>query len=309
MKAFIDHQLLKNINEKHFIESCRNKIIISSDEQIEVLLDWFSLLEYIDLGSLLTTFPNFDEKNIIFTCLTSSANLSKDVVIRLFDQIFIQCLTQVKDLPEINPSFLLQKIKQKQRTPLFFSSLNRYEELLTKDPSHTIHDLILYLAFDRVCVCIAFLFEQISSQVDRLETLKECLIESFQHIKQDGKTSPGFFRFIEALYAYLMREEKLQSYLDSEWNILCQISTALQPREALLDLFYIDSAIIKNQEEEKNTVKAFTLESKNSVTSKINFSLYMIKKLQLEVPGWNYIFSPSEIYYIQKKENGYSIES
>lgn len=308
MKAFIDNQLLKNINEKFFIESCKKKYIISSDEEIEILFDWSSLLEYINLGSLLTTFPSFDEKSIIFTCLTSPTDLSKDIVIRLYDQIFIQCLTQIKDLPEIQPDFLLQKIKEKEKNSLFSSSLNRYEQSLTKNPSHTLHDLILYLAFDRVCVCIAFLFEQMSSQTHRIETLRECLIESFQHIKQDGKTSPGFFRFIEALYAYQMREEKLQSYLDPEWTILCQSATVLQPRDTLLDLFYIDAAIKKTQEEEKNTLKVFTLDSPNIIKSKLNLVLYMLEKLQLEVPGWNYTLAPSEIYYVKKQDNGYFIE-
>ncbi|MES2200271.1 MAG: hypothetical protein V4489_08915, partial [Chlamydiota bacterium] len=297
MKAFIDSKLLRKItsslNENFLLESCKGAGILSPNESIEVIFSWTSLLEYIGLGTLFETFPKFDEKSPLFSCLTSHLDLQSDIIVELYDQIFIECLTQIKSIPEINPVFLLQQIRKK-KSPLFNSALSHYDELLTKNPYNAIHDLILYLSFDRVCVYVTALFEHMPSQIKRLEILKECLIESFIHITKDGRTSPGFFRLTEALYAYRMREEHLQSYSDPEWLILCQSVSALKSREALMDVFYIDYAL--NEENEPSIV--FTMDSPDIVKSRLNLVKYI-----LEVHNLKYALLPPEIFHVKEYES------
>ena len=313
MKTFIDSKLLKKIispiHENSFIESCKDANILSQDQSFKVIFTWASLLEYIELGEIFETFPKFDEKNVLFSCFLSPIDLSNDVIIELYDQIFVECLTVIKALPEINASFLSQKIKQKSATSLFASSLSYYDRWLIENPYDALHDLILYLAFDRVCVYLTILFEHPSSQIHRLEIIQECLIESFQHITKDGKTTPGFFRLVEALYAYQMREENLQRYSDSEWLILCQSVNALKSREALIDLFYIDAAIVNVQEiEKKKPLKGFTIDSLDIVKVRLILAKYMMEKLQREIPGWKYTLFPCEIFHVKEYEGKFHIE-
>ena len=312
MKAFIDNKLLRKITstdvENSFIESCRNTGIISQDQSVKVSLPWVSLLEYIDLGMLLEALPKFDENNVLFSYLISKIDLSENVIMEIYDHIFIECLTLIKALPEINPTFLLQKIRQKKITSLFTVSLDYYEKLLVENPYSAIHDLILHLAFDRICVCVTILFESAVSQIKKLTILKECLLESFQHITQDRKTSPGFFRLVEAIYAYQMREENLQSYSDTEWLLLCQSVNALKSREAFIDLFYIDSSIVTFDEiTEKKPLKFFTMDSPDIVKSRLSLAEDMIKKLKIEIPEWKYTFSSSEIFYVKERDNMFDL--
>lgn len=293
MKTFIDTKLLKKISS----HDVREGSFIENHHQ--VVFSWASLLEYLDLGGLFKTFPKFDEKNALFSILNSSLELEKDLVIELYDKIFIECLTQIQAMPEINSNFLLEKIKEKKEIKLFNSALDYYVKNLVENPYTAIHDLILYLAFDRVCICIAILFEKITSQTTTVAILKECLIESFQHITKDGKSSPGFFRLVEALYAYQMREEYLQNYSDSEWLLLCQTVSALKPREVLIDLSYIDAVIVEiSKIETKEPIVIFTMDSKEIVESRLALASYIMKKLQLEIPEWDYTFSPFNIFYL-----------
>lgn len=312
MKAFIDNKLLRKITssdvENSFIESCRNTGVIAQDQSVKLNLPWPSLLEYIHLGMLIETLPKFDENNALFSYLISPIDLSENVIIELYDQIFIECLTLIKSLPEINSTVILQKIRQNKKPSLFTASLDYYEKILLENPYNAIHDLILYLAFDRVCICITNLFENMSSQIKKLNILKECLIESFQHITQDGKTSPGFFRLVEAIYAYQMREENLQGYSDAEWLLLCQSVSALKSREALIDVFYIDSCIVNLEEvTEKNLIKVFTADSPDIVTARLSLAEYVMKKLKIEIPEWRYTLSSSEIFYVKEQDNMFDI--
>ncbi len=123
-------------------------------------------------------------------------------------------MTHIKALPCIQAPFLIDRIQKKRQSlalsqinEIFAQSLDDYEQSLLQNPSYTMHDLILYLAWDRVCINLAVIFEHDFSNANHrgLEVLKECLLESFQHITSEGRTIPSFFRAIEALYAYQMR--------------------------------------------------------------------------------------------------------
>lgn len=168
------------------------------------------------------------------------------------------------------------------------------------------HDLILYLAWDRVCVHLAIVFENVDQNPNirnGLEVLKECLLESFQHITSQGKTLPGFFRLVETLYAYQMREEYLQTYTDSEWLILCEGSRALKPRESLGDLLYIDAAVVHDQElneTPKEFLKMFTLEVVEKVNASLSLADYMIEQLKRDDPRWRYNLRPVEIICLRE---------
>lgn len=302
MNTFIDHSLLQKI-------SAGEKQNLLNDP-VDVTFGWPTFLGYLGLGSLFDAFPKFDEQNQLFVCLTCAlaSESTKDLMIRIYDQLFVECLTQVKALGEINSAHLLNLIQTKRSSEkpnsLFLLSLQRNEKALLENPYHTIHDLTLYLAWDRMCVNLATAFDFIYPEIkttDGLTILKECLLESFQHITEQGKTSPGFFRLVEALFAYEMREENLQLHTDSEWEILCQSSKALRSREHLSDIFYIDAALTKTPE---TLLRIYTLDSPDRVNSSFSLARLMNKKA-----NWQYIFSPVEVVCIKESESGLVIDT
>lgn len=331
MRAFIDNKLIEKIaigeNPKEveaFLETCAKEGILTDGQLVQVSFGWPSLFEYIQQGGVLTTFPQFGDDHPLFALLMAvlTANPERDVVIRLYDQIFVECLTQVKALPQIHPAFLLEMIRQRRHKILslqikhiFSSSVEHYEKYLSEDPYNAIHDLTLYLAWDRVCIYLAIVFENMTPGLkirEGLDVLKECLIESFQHITAHGRTAPSFFRLMEALYAYYMRDEQLQSYNESDWAILCQGSQALKPRENLSDVFYIDAAIVserelKHSQKGKDFFTVLTLDSVEKVSSTLSLAQFMINQLKKEEKGWLYTLCPVEIVCLEEIDGTFSV--
>ncbi len=325
MNIFIDNKLVRKIiaqetesGESTLGESCVQAGILEDKRFFQITFGWPSLLEYIGQGSLFEALPKFDS-HPLFTFAISSLTLDseKDFLFRLYDQIFVECLTQIKALSQIHPTFILNQLQQKKPPALFSRSFKHYEKILTEDPANTLHGLILYLAWDRVCVNLALLFEHIYPDLkssEGLAVLKECLLESFQHITEHGKAVPGFFRLLEALYAYQMREEVIQTHTDADWLVLCQSSRALRLRENLSDVFYMDAALVdqrklKSLSKEKEPLKVLTLDSVDKVKSSLLLADYMIEKLKFETPEWSYILRPLEIVCLKEEENRLSMNT
>lgn len=329
MDAFVDDRLINKIfeigteteaqNKKNILhKTCFKSDILNLEQEIRVRLSWTSFLKFIGLNSLFDNFPKFDDKNKLFDFIKStivSSELKKDVLIRLYDQVFVECLTNIKAIPEINAVFLIDQIKEKRKSLLRhqhginFSDLDRFEKKLAEDTSKTIHDLTLYLAWDRVCVNLAIVFEYFSTDVkiSALAVLKDCLIESFEHIASQGKTAPGLFRFIEALFAFEMREENLQTHSDPEWLILCQSARALKPRDDLIEIFYIDEAITEFQNfiqfgEERKLLMGYTMDSPEVIKASLALTNLLIEKIKLQISGLKFTLSPIEVVCIKERE-------
>jgi hypothetical protein len=331
MKVFIDNSLIQKM-KAHEAEAGHDVLLktlikanfLTSDQSVQVLFGWPSLLEYLDLGSLFEQFRPFDRQHELFGFITTvlTSHLDKDLLVRLYDQIFAECLTHIKALPQIQASFLMDCIREKRQSfassfanQLFSASLDRYETAFAVNPSYTMHDLILYLAWDRICVDIATVFELVSPDLNvqnDLKVFKDCLLESFQHITAHGRTAPGFFRLLETLYAYQMREEFLQTYTEDEWLTLCQSSEALKPREGLMDVFYIDAAVVENREmkefnKERDLVRVLTLDPVDKVQASLSLADYMIGKLKQEESEWRYALCPVEIVCLREAGSNFLI--
>lgn len=313
MNSYVDNKLLRFLcasaeSKETFLTLCAEAGLVAEDLPRQIDLDWPSLLEYIGQGNLYDSFQALDEHNafLAFVLATLASDLPSHLYMELYDRIFVECLTSVKDLPQIQQAFLLSHIQTKQHLPiatLFSESLEKYVSALTDDPYNTIHDLTLYLAWDRMCVFLAVVFELFvpkDSRLHGLEVLKGCLIESFQHITGQRRTSPGFFRFIEALYAYHMRQENLQSHTDEEWLKLCQGARALKPREELSDVPYANAAVIDvNHLKDSKALRVFTLHSVERATATLALTDCMIQKLKREVPDWHYALAPVDIVFLK----------
>ncbi len=301
MNIFIDNTLLQKITEnKNTLNSltliCQEAKIIDENQKLHFLLNWPSFLEYLNLGNLFEFSPKFGDQNKFFDFAVSTLSLSvdKEIIFHLFDQIFAECLTQIRALPQIQQAFLINQIQKKRHESclaekeMFAFSLNRLEKFLVNDPYNTLHDLILYLAWDRVCIHLAFIFEYATENINFINgvrVLKDCLIESFQHILAQAKTLPGFFRLMEALYAYQMREENLQNYHESDWLILCQGAQALRQSERVVNIPYIDEAIKENPRfpySINEPLKAFTMDPMDKIHAGLSLAGYMDRLLENE---------------------------
>lgn len=298
MKLYIDNQALRSIStgQKKFPNS-----LLAPGFHLQLTFARPSLLEYINEGFLFNSLPAFGPGNKFYDlCITTlSSKAEQELLFYLFDSLFAECLVQIKGLPQVNAVFLLHHLHAQRENPalaqvnkLFSQGLTLYEKVIWDDPDNAIHDLTLYLAWDRMCVCISNLFDYPSSNpnfIRGVSVLKECLIESFQHITQQGRTAPSLYRLIEALYFYEMREENLQTHSDTDWAVLSQGINALKSKTDLADFYDIDMALTNSQSPQvQDPITVLTLDSEEQINARLALANAMLNKLKNEVPNWNY---------------------
>jgi hypothetical protein len=266
---------------------------VNKDSFSANLYSFGSLFHCIGLSSIvqgLFSFENSPLFSLIASCLENGAE--DEALCRLYDQIFVENLVHVKAIKELSPPFLLTKIRQiNDVNPS--NMLSYYEEKLSQDPYPTMHDLTLYLAWDRVCAHTSFLFETPSSSfatAKGLDAFKECLIESFEHITKEKKTRPSFFSLMQALYAYYLREDNLKTHDDKEWQALCKSAKALRSRDLLHDVSYVDLCL-------EQSISTSTLDCEETVKNTLLFANTIIEKLKKERPSWPYTLYPCKIFY------------
>lgn len=287
----VDNQIIKKFCDPL---NRLNPCLLPMDNPIH--FRWPSLLECLGLGSI---FSNLEPNQLLFeACIASlSENEDIEVIHHLYDRLFAENLNQINALPEIKSAFLLQAIKEHRGNSLFDPLLDVYEKLLTEKPSDTLHDLILYLAWDRMCVSSGRLFDYPSTNpkfIKGIGILKDCLIESYQHITEVGRTVPGIYRLLESLLFYHMREENLNKLNEHEWKVLSQSFEVLKAQDSLADFFYIDDAVgVENDSSEIY----LTLDSSHKVNSRLSFAACLMNKLKAEIPNWNYVLHPKKIVH------------
>lgn len=267
---FFDNQTIKKISREGFELGFSVEGIIT--------FNWSSLLELLELQNLFQEFPKFDPEHPLFQSYVTalSENTEKDTVFHLYDNLFTECLKHIKAIKEIHPDELLKLIGNKKSSNFFELPLNDYEQLLIEHPNSASHSLILYLAWDRFCICMSHLFDFQSTNEtfnQNLVVLKDCLIESYTHITAHGRTRPSFFRLAEALYYYEMREEFLQTHPEADWDILSKSVTALSSKEFPTDVLYVDGM-------PDSTI--YTLDSKEIVKLRVELANLVRRKLNLQ---------------------------
>lgn len=309
MKIVIDNKIV-NVFFDNPSKIVKNVIISNPDNYIH--FGWASLLEYLRLGSLFSALPMFGQGYALYeaTLTVLYENEEKDVLFYMYDRLFTEILNQIKALPQINVSFILNAIKIQREKPSFLEAekvispiLEVYEAAFLDKPYDTMHDLILYLAWDRMCVYTSRLFNHQTADskfTKGIEVLKECLIESYQHISKQEHTRPSLFRLLEALFFYHMREENLQKHTAVEWAVLSQGFSALKEQNELADNFYIDDVITEDtlKIEEEYSTCYLTLDSPESVNSRIALAQCMLNKLQIDGLQWKYVLKPQKIIYL-----------
>ncbi|MBN9377156.1 MAG: hypothetical protein BGO14_04760 [Chlamydiales bacterium 38-26] len=287
----------------------------------EIHLTWPSFLEYIEGGPIFDNFPAFSQKNALYRLITQLLPLEKekDYLIEVYDHVFAECLTHVKALPQIQPDFLIESIQKKRKqihdnpfqNQFFLPLLDTIHHRLVQNPYELMHNLVLYLAWDRVCMNFAMIFEYTESDPSKiqkgLELINTCLTESFQHISDQKKTIPSFYRLIEALFAFNMRDENLKIHSEEDWQILCQSFNSLHAREELMDLPYIDLAMQGNAETSLEPLLFLTTDSKEKVNSSYALTNCIIKKLKQEIPFWKYDLAKKDLAIIDLESHTYSL--
>jgi hypothetical protein len=304
MRSHVDHQIVQLLAYDP-AQILKNPLLSDPDNRIH--FGWPSLLEYLGLGSVLSSLPAFDETKPLFAACVSTmyVNEEKEVLHHVYDRLFAENLNQVRTLPQIKASFLLQAIREQREKPSFGKvekvvspALAVVEAALIENESHAMHDLILYLAWDRMCVCMARLFNYQSTNpkfIQGISVFKECLIESYQHIVEQGRTSPGIYRMIEALFFYHMREENLQKHTAAEWAVLSQSFHVLKAQDELVDFSYIDDAVMQ---EEESSELYLTLDSPEIVGRRLALAQCIMDKIKAEIPELEYELQPKKIVYL-----------
>lgn len=210
--------------------------------------NWSSLLHHLQLENIFDKFPKFDADTPLFISYIDSLEkpLDTQYLYNLYDNLFKECLIHIKALEPINQQYLIGKIESAKEGSAgqVRRGLERYLELLKSHPEKAMHNLVFYLAWDRMCACMAKLFDYQSTSPtfqQNLRVLKECLLESYSHIKSTGGASPNFYRLMEALFFYQMREEMLQQHSEEDWTLLNKGFTIFNAPDELIDFSYEES--------------------------------------------------------------------
>lgn len=291
MKIVIDNQLVRVLKKNP--ASLLNHPLVSHHPG-KVAFGWPSFLEYLNLDLLL---PTIDESHPLFVAsvATLHSNPGEEALLYVYDNLFAVTLTQVKTHPQMNAPFLLHALKTERQKepalePLLSSILNQYEERLTHQAADAMHDLILYLAWDRMCVTLGRLFDYQSTDPHfhhGLAIFKQCLIESYQHIASQRKTIPSLYRLFEALLFYEMREENLDKHKESEWEVFARTFPVLKDQDEFPDFLYID--------ESGSSAHFLTLETPEQIAVRLTFVEQMSEKLRSQIPQWNHTPTPKNI--------------
>lgn len=302
MRIYIDNQLIKEAKVRQsFLQEN-----IQAADQLQFL--WPSFLQYLNLADLFKGFPKFDESNSLYRDYIAHLLQKQDqsFVFNMYDHLFAECLTQVKAFSEMNAPFLMEallKADEKNTSSylkkLFSYSTERYKKSFSDNPVFAMHDLIFYLGWDRMCVCVGNLFDYQTTEphfLTNIKIFKDCLIESFQHITKTGHTAPSFFKLVEALFFYQMREEHLQNHSEEEWQILNKSFHAFHSKDKLADYYYIDTRLVENNKLDLKP-KFLNLDSKDYVSTRIALAQLMNKKLKEENPSWNFDLLDTEIIF------------
>lgn len=265
---------------------------------------WPSLLKYLDLDSPVSNLLLFDLNPALLNACITGLSLSerKEDIFHIYDRLFAENLNQINALSEMKPSFLLHAIEQKRQqiahVEILSSALTSYEAPLLENVSHTMHDLILYLAWDRMCVCMGHLFDHRSTDpkfLQALPVLRECLVESYEHILQQKRTIPSLYRMLEAFLFYEMRDENLQELLDAEWKAFSIGLQVLKSPNELADFFYIDDGIFFDN----NNECYLTLDSSEKIDTRMEFAKSMLKKLASPSLKREYSLQPKKIFSLE----------
>lgn len=265
----------------------------------QIIFNWTTFFHYLELDSIFETFPKFDSTNPLFVSYVEalSTPTEQNALYDLYDHLFKECLIQVKTLEQIEPTFLIERIQSAKERSVepFREVLEQLETSFLHDPQNMMHSLILYLSWDRFCICLARLFDyQTEDKVflANLEVFKDCVIESFHHIKQHGRTSPSFVRLMEALFFYEMREEKLQRHQDEDWKTLNHGFSLFNAPEKLADVPYM-SVGVPGQEE----FEYLTTASSEKIQADLALTDYFIRRVQADFPDWSFGRSPIKFTY------------
>ena len=241
MRLFLENKFLKNL-AYHSSEISKYPLI--EDNQNPLIFGWPSFLAALDFEEIFNSIPEFDQTNKLFeaSILTLSSKPGNEVLFYLYDRLFAECLTRIKELPQIEVDYLFHRIGEKRlqlsrlsTESLYIPLLNLYEKLLQMHPSQFIHDLILYLAWDRMCVWMAALFDCQSTNSDyilNLEILKDCLIESFQHLLA-RQSIPRILSLCGIPFFLSNERRKPSKAYEEEWAILSQSFHVLKAEEKL----------------------------------------------------------------------------
>jgi hypothetical protein len=290
MKLVIDKQLVDTLSLQN--SGVEKNAVLLAPHTID--LRWPTFLESLGLGSILQSLPDFTEK-----CIAKLKNYEdNNALYHLFDGLFAENLTQIKSMPELNAPYLIQAIADHEIKPWFSEPLEPFKRRFIENPKLAMHDLILYLGWDRMCIAMSRIWDHQSPDPEfqrGIEVLKDCLIESFQHIHIDGRTAPSLYRLFEALFFYYMREENIQKHTDEEWALLNQGFQILKSPSVLADIFYIDDMLLPEQDQ-----IYITLDLEEKVNIRLAFAKFMMSRLKIEVPSWNFQSYKKEVVSLKK---------
>lgn len=299
MKVVVDNNVAGMLaNDPSKVE----KLPLVNEESNNLIFRWPSLLEYLGIVEWIHNLPAFDQEQELFKgCIAALHEYEeKETLQYMFDRLFTEIVNQIIEIPELSPDSLSQAIKRRKASlkgvaeRLIVPGLSYYENSLNQNTAYTMHDIILYLSWERMCVYVARLFDyQLPDPkvIAGINIIRDCLVESFLHIREQGRTIPSAFALFEALFFYYKREENLQKHTAEEWDLLSKSFKVLKNQEKPVDVFYVDDAIMlwDSLTGEKGVIFGYlTGDQPEKVNARVAFAQLIIGKLRNEFPEWIY---------------------
>ena len=258
-----------------------------SEKKETFLLNWSSFWGSLEKEELIQEFSFCERGDALFQAtITSLLEIQEESdLFYLYDSLFSSCLQKVYSLPWLQLGSFIQEIvdqKKKKKGTWEENLLESYEKAFRTEGPSKIHDFILSFAWDRFCLLSATLFDFPSQErrfLKNLAKFRDCLIDSYHHIRDQRKSSPSFFRLVNALFYYEVREERIDLHQPQEWEILTQSFPLLLSDDEISSCSYIDFFM---QEGKGEKVQILTVDSLEVVQRKKALSSLFLQKIGIE---------------------------
>lgn len=281
MALLLDHKTIDFLaHHKEMIEP------YLATEKESFLFNWSSFFGVLEIKMVFEDFSFCEREDPLFQATISSLlEIQKEEdLFYLYDSLFSSCLQKIYSLPWLQAEALfLKMVEQKQKKKGFWQEklLDCYENYFLQEGLKKIHqDLVLSLTWDRFCLLSSQLFDFPSKEplvLQNLARFKDCLIDSYHHIVGQKKSRPSFFRLVNALFYYEVREERIDLHSAFEWQLLTQSFPLLLLDHEISSCSYVDFWV--NQEKKIEEVKILTVDSLEIVQAKKALSSWFSQKI------------------------------
>lgn len=294
-----------------FLDIATSNNLDLEDRRTFFVTDETLFLEFIGHGRILKKIPSeirSEIKSSLSNLFKSEELVDIEKINKVLNSMFNLCFDSCKNLPETNPSDLLDKYKNhishlKGKGAGFIDKIFTNSQLraLKENPQAMHLSICSNLAWHLLIATLESTFNEVSTSKHSNLTFRffEPLINIIHHLVFDHGIQPNLFRLVETTYLSTIRhQEKKPSQAESEWIQTYRKKYKTRTKGDLNDCSYLDRDLlgyieITDGELRQLPLTIFTMDAPNSVFNRLQLFRNMLEKLKTEVDDWRLSISYS----------------